>query len=172
MVTDVSSDTIASEGTGRSDYKLDTRYLNENDQANQPLPYDDITLQCSEAVSNGNQVAVTWNATDDWGVGKAFYMSGIIVWFAGAGQEFFKLYEDQVLVYLEDSESEEKFFVKSFSGLDTNVGQTTSLGWGFAKTFHFPHLRKVLPTQVLQLYVHNASGQAFMAEVYINGIAK
>ena len=169
--TVVSSETVTATGTGSSDYEYNIRTLSSEDQPNEPLPYDDITLEhtFSGLVNNTSDTKTFTDA--DWGAGNDFYITALILWFSNATTQFLIDNDAEIFIYIDDGISE-KFFAKTFSGLDTNVGYTDGEKWSFAETFLFNQLRKVAAAQDIIITVFNSSGETIDVDVYLSGIPK
>lgn len=169
--TVVDTETVTSTGTGSSDYEYNIRSLSSEDQPNEPLPYDDVTLDnpFGTIADDANNSQTFTDA--DWGANKDFYLTGLIIWFKNTTTQFLTEFDDEIFVLVDDGVSE-KFFAQTFSGLDTNVGYTDTHKWSFVETILFSQLRKVIATQSVVIYVYNSSGQSIDVEIYLSGIPK
>lgn len=152
--------------------EVNTRALDESDQANQPLPYDDITLNFvwPGAIANGASDGNTFTDAD-WGAGLDFYISGYLVQFF-SGAETLMDSDNEILIYLYDTTAPEYFHRWTFSGQKYNFSDNGLAGWMLSRSFLFPHLRRVTAAQNIRYAIFNGAGNAIGAWIEVNGIPR
>ncbi len=152
--------------------EVNTRALDERDQANQPLPYDDITLNYTwpGTIANGASDGHTFTAAN-WGAGLDFYISGFLVQFNCVAETLMES-DNEILIYLYDTTAPEYFYRHTFSGEKYSFSNSGLAGWMLSRSFLFPHLRRVTSTQNIRYAVYNGAGNAIGCFVEVNGIPK
>jgi len=155
--------------------EVNVRALNTTDKAHTPLPDDSIQLPAGPippiAVAAGGTYSI--DLTDaDWGAGRDFYLSFLVIQYSSAVGPFFRDYNHGVEVDLYEPTTNERYLSKGFFG--QGLCQTSLYGgsWYFYETIQFNQLRRVLSTETLRVEGFNHSNVAVMFGQWIIGILR
>lgn len=154
--------------------EVNTRALDEQDQANQPLPYDDISMIGAIAgIINTAGGGALWTAAADWGAGNSFYISSITLEFFGAvGVQFLQDYRSFIALRLDDNAAGEVYFRENVDGMHFNPGLAAAGQYWLFITIPLTQLRRVTSGQTLRLYMDNFSGQTISCLINVSGIPR
>ena len=160
----ISTSSIDAEGTGVPDYSGDFRALISADKPSKPTPYDDFTLQWQFGILvNDSSKFKTWTDSD-WGAGYNFYLSNVHIWILAPDwtgdpyYPFFRFYDSQFLIKIENGVTGELLFLKTYTGLDKNVSGYTLDAISFflwSDTISFNRMKRILVTGSIKITVYN-----------------
>jgi len=154
------------------DGRLDVRPLTAQDRANEPLPYDDLQLTYEKTeLADEEEDANIWDE-DDWGTGKDCFITGFTL-FVFCANPFLVDDADTFAIIIDDSITGEFFYVKGFTGKDTEISQISN---AFVPnlllyTKLFEKIRRVRHTeQNIRVSVYNDTGQEITVRVHVSYI--